>query len=337
MPTRPQDQITQPLNDEWDLFMKRDVVFTQAAWQTYLQLRGRPLGSTHKTLQVDKELREQKLLIDEEVRLIEGDAIVVDFKVLRPTKEERERGVLGIPAVAKPLLNRDTDSFRISLILDDTIARAFHMEISSELSSMSGRSQDHGWETIWDYYNKLHDRGDHWCSIHIRVLENKYQVFYDGLFLREFRGVRGVFRNFMKYTYVRGIVVNAYNSDQFLVAPADGGVHGYFVNYKHRISFGRVQQALHAGEELFIEAFIGNISLYYWNEHKKQDRAASITLLHSNSFPVLRIDLVKEKDISTGKTSCAVIHHHDPNDIAAFEISGNIEPVRYAVFDIGSS
>uniref|UniRef100_A0A915A2J3 Galectin n=3 Tax=Parascaris univalens TaxID=6257 RepID=A0A915A2J3_PARUN len=218
---------------------------------------------------------------------------------------------------------------------------------------------------------KQHHRGDHWCSIHIRIVRNNYQVFYDGSFFIEFPGGNLPFHHFMRYSYIRSIVVSAYNIDQFIVDAADG-TNGYFVNRKHRISYGRVQQVLHAGEKLFTKAFIGSTFLYYCNEHEKQDESASVTLLHSNNFAVLRIDLFREKDmimisapeafrcgvfyfkidyifqlsvkilchefqISIGGISCAVIHHHDPNDIAAFEISGNIEPVRYDVVDIGSS
>uniref|UniRef100_A0A915A2T2 Uncharacterized protein n=1 Tax=Parascaris univalens TaxID=6257 RepID=A0A915A2T2_PARUN len=114
-------------------------------------------GLTINHLAMDAEFLTQKLLISETVQLIQGDAIVVNFKVLRPSMHYQE-------------------SFRVSLINDDTVARAFHLEMSSYLTSMGSRSAQLGWQYAHDANIKLHHGGDHWCSIHIRIVRNNYQV-----------------------------------------------------------------------------------------------------------------------------------------------------------------
>uniref|UniRef100_A0A914ZSY1 Galectin n=1 Tax=Parascaris univalens TaxID=6257 RepID=A0A914ZSY1_PARUN len=142
----------------------------------------------------------------------------------------------------------------------------------------------------------------------------------------------------------------------------------YFLSQPHRVRYGKVTQGLHVGQEFFLEIFIGDSQLYYWNREEQTAAIGSITFLDLNDIELLHVQiewkkgvikLTKPRDVHCGifkyennsiiqmvvrierdefkieveSVLCSAQHEGDPNDIVAFMLSGNIEPLRYVVYD----
>ncbi|VDM49717.1 unnamed protein product [Toxocara canis] len=138
-----------------------------------------------------------------------------------------------------------------------------------------------------------------------------------------------------------------------------------------RVRYGRNPLLLKVGKELIVQAFSGDKEHYHWNNLPEQQKQpnAFITLKDLNDLANLQIRInwdigvveitqprkmqcgmfkyvanyitdirVKirrgEFEVNVGDARCEVMHKIDPYDISSFELDGNIEPLRYAVYDM---
>ncbi|VDM44070.1 unnamed protein product [Toxocara canis] len=138
-----------------------------------------------------------------------------------------------------------------------------------------------------------------------------------------------------------------------------------------KVHYGRIPQVLRARQEFLLQAFSGDRNLYYWNNRFEQQKkpTAIFTMRDIHGFTNLQIVInwvkgtveitqpikmscgifryvadylidIKVKiqrdqfEVEVDQAHCEVVHASDPYDICEFETDGNIEPVRYVVYDM---
>ncbi|KHN77072.1 hypothetical protein Tcan_10470 [Toxocara canis] len=308
--------------------------------------------------QLHSDLTTRQMRIIQETRLVEGDTAVFHYMVNNQAFKKNDR--IEIYYISN---NSETISFYLGLDRN-----------SFEFTAREKGHRGYRMPKRGVKMHSRESPPNHQCSFHIRALPTRYQVFYDRQYVGRFSGYYIYLLQFMVFDKVESIVfATSYKGSIEVNSRLSSGArkNEYFLDSNYKVHYGRIPQVLRARQEFLLQAFSGDRNLYYWNNRFEQQKkpTAIFTMRDIHGFTNLQIVInwvkgtveitqpikmscgifryvadylidIKVKiqrdqfEVEVDQAHCEVVHASDPYDICEFETDGNIEPVRYVVYDM---